>query len=130
MPTYTWKCGQCEAMTDVVQTIAAYSHAPFVPEHCDAPMERCITVAPGFSGLANALAGDRHYDGMRATDGADISTRSKHREYMKRNGLTTVDDFKDTWKRDAAEREARKQGHDPSRKADIIDAMQKIEAKT
>lgn len=44
-----------------------------------------------------ALWNDRHYDGGKATDGTDISTRSKHREYMKRNNLTTIDDFKDTW---------------------------------
>jgi len=25
-----------------------------------------------------SLWGDRHYDGLRATDGADISTRKKH----------------------------------------------------
>ena len=45
----------------------------------------------------NVLAGDRHYDGMQATDGTDISTRTKHREYMKRHGLTTVDDYRETW---------------------------------
>jgi hypothetical protein len=42
---------------------------------------------------------DAIYDGLRATDGADISTRSKHREYMKRNGLTTIDDFTDVWRK-------------------------------
>jgi hypothetical protein len=40
---------------------------------------------------------DSIYDGLRATDGTDISTRTKHREYMKKNGLTTVDDFKNEW---------------------------------
>jgi len=29
---------------------------------------------------AGALWGDRHYDGLQATDGSDISTRSKHRD--------------------------------------------------
>lgn len=53
----------------------------------------------------SALYGDRHYDGMRATDGTDISTRSKHREYMKLNNVTTVDDFKDTWARAREQRE-------------------------
>ena len=43
------------------------------------------------------LWGDRHYDGLRATDGADISTRTKHRAYMKANGLTTADDFTGEW---------------------------------
>ena len=44
-----------------------------------------------------ALWNDRHYEGLKATDGTDISSRTKHREYMKRNGLTTVDDFKNEW---------------------------------
>lgn len=46
---------------------------------------------------SGALWGDRSYDGLRATDGTDISSRSKHREYMKANNLTTADDFKDSW---------------------------------
>lgn len=46
---------------------------------------------------AGALWGDRHYDGMRATDGTDISSRSKHRAYMKANNLTTADDFTQSW---------------------------------
>jgi hypothetical protein len=41
----------------------------------------------------NRVIGDLHYDGLRATDGTDISTRTKHREYMKRHNLTTMDDF-------------------------------------
>jgi hypothetical protein len=46
----------------------------------------------------DALISDRHYDGMRATDGTDISSRAKHRDYMRRNSLTTADDFTDHWK--------------------------------
>lgn len=49
--------------------------------------------------------GDLHYDGLRAPDGTDISTRTKHREYMKRHNVTTVDDFKDTWKQAEARRD-------------------------
>lgn len=45
----------------------------------------------------DALISDKHYDGMRATDGTDISSRAKHREYMRRNDLTTIDDFKQEW---------------------------------
>jgi hypothetical protein len=56
--------------------------------------------------INNALAGDRHYDGLRASDGADISTRTKHREYMRANNLTTVDDFKGVWQKAQAERDA------------------------
>jgi len=50
------------------------------------------------------IIGDSHYDGLRAPDGADISTRTKHREYMKQHGLTTMDDFSTQWKGDAKRR--------------------------
>lgn len=52
------------------------------------------------------VVGDSHYDGLQATDGTDISTRTRHREYMRRHGLTTVDDFTETFKAKAKEREA------------------------
>jgi hypothetical protein len=51
------------------------------------------------------LWNDRSYDGLRATDGTDISSRSKHREYMRVNGLTTMDDFKQSFA-DAQQRKA------------------------
>lgn len=44
-----------------------------------------------------SLWNDRSYDGLRATDGTAIDTRSKQREYMKRNNLTTADDYKNEW---------------------------------
>lgn len=54
---------------------------------------------------AGALWGDSSYAGLKATDGTDISTRTKHREYMRANNLTTVDDFKDTWAKAQEQRE-------------------------
>ena len=54
---------------------------------------------------SGALWGDRSYDGMRATDGTDISTRTKHRDYMKANGLTTADDFQSSWAKAQEQRE-------------------------
>ena len=62
------------------------------------PAPRTITDA--------ALWNDRGYDGLRATDGADISSRTKHREYMKANGLTTMDDFEGSWAKSRQQREA------------------------
>jgi hypothetical protein len=50
------------------------------------------------------LWNDRHYDGLRATDGTDISSRTKHREYMKMNNLTTADDFTQSWAKAAEKR--------------------------
>lgn len=110
MPTYDYQCRNCRTKDSVYQSISEYVSKPKVPK-CQLcvgqpPMERSLSVNPMMSGLANALAGDRHYDGLRATDGTDISSRVKHREYMKRNGLTTADDYKQTWEKSASEREA------------------------
>lgn len=64
-------------------------------------------VAPQRESAKNvgALWNDRHYENARATDGTDISTRSRHRAYMAANNLTTVDDFKDTWAKAREQRE-------------------------
>ena len=109
MPTYTYRCATCGEETDVLQTMREYATAPIRPT-CHGTMERRLSVVPGMAGLANALAGDRHYDGLRATDGSDISSRTKHREYMKSKGLTMADDFKGTWGAAAKEREALRSG--------------------
>lgn len=57
-----------------------------------------------------ALWGDRGYDGMRTTDGVDISSRTKHRDYMKRHNLATYDDFQGEFERRRAERDAYRSG--------------------
>lgn len=54
---------------------------------------------------SGALWGDSSYAGLTASDGTDISTRTKHREYMKAKGLATVDDFKETWAKAQEQRE-------------------------
>lgn len=109
MPTYDYRCHICGRNDSRIQSMRQYMEHPDIPQ-CHGAMDRVLSVVPAMSGLANALAGDRHYDGMRAPDGTDISTRTKHREYMKRNNLTTVDDFKNTWKSAENERTALRQG--------------------
>ncbi len=110
MPTYDYQCTDCNRHEAVFQTISQYCASPQRPECCGHTMERKLSVNPLFSGLANAMAGDRHYENMQASDGTDISTRTKHREYMKRTGLTTMDDFSGTWKKAGAERTALRDG--------------------
>lgn len=105
MPTYDYQCNACGGRGSVLQTIRQYVTAPERPTCCGETMERRLSVNPMFSGLANAMAGDRHYDGMRAVDGTDISSRTKHREYMKSKGLTTADDFTGVWSKAQGERE-------------------------
>ena len=109
MPTYDYQCPHCGESSSVLQTMSEYIRNPNVPE-CHGPMERRLSVVPAMSGLAYALAGDRHYDGLRAPDGTDISSRTKHREYMKANNLTVMDDFKGTWAKAQKEREAYRTG--------------------
>ena len=96
MPTYDYACNECGASDSIVQSMREYSRSPIRPV-CHGTMERRLSVVPSMSGLANALAGDRHYDGMRAPDGTDISSRTKHREYMRRTGLAMADDFQSTF---------------------------------
>ena len=55
---------------------------------------------------------DRFYEGAKATDGTDIGSRRKHREYMHANNLTTADDFTETWKK--AEQRRAAERADPS----------------
>lgn len=72
---------------------------------------------------AGALWGDRSYDGMRATDGTDISTRTKQRAYMKAHNLTTMDDFNQTWAKAKEARESYYQRGGSFSKSDIERAI-------
>ena len=75
------------------------------------------------------LYNDRHYDGLRATDGTDISSRTKHREYMKRNGLTTVDDFKNTWSEARNQRDQFFTKGGPGIREDVARAIHQLESR-
>jgi hypothetical protein len=70
-----------------------------------------LTVNGQNDALSNALAGDRHYDTIMAPDGVTrLDSRSKHREYMRRHGLTIADDYKGEWANARKERENRLKG--------------------
>lgn len=125
MPTYDYKCPACGSEESRVQTIGEYSRAPIRPECCGATMERKLSVVPAGSSLANALAGDRHYDGLRAPDGSDISTRSKHRQYMREKGVTMATDYVETWNKAAKERQQIRAGADPTLKKDVREAVER-----
>jgi putative FmdB family regulatory protein len=114
VPTYDYKCSVCGHEESVIQTISQYVRYPKRPCCVHGGeivvMDRKLSVNPAFSGVANALAGDRHYDGLRATDGSPIDSRTKHRQYMKDRGLTMASDFTETWKSAAKEREVIRSG--------------------
>lgn len=112
MAIYTWLC-KCGEVTETTQGISAYSDPTTkrIPWHCNVAMERMLTVNGSNSALANALAGDRHYDGLVAPDGVTlINSRSKHREYMKKNNLTIASDYTQEWSRAEKDRQQRLKG--------------------
>ena len=90
------------------------------------PPYELIEVTEDYSAPArgdSALWGDRSYEGMRAPDGTDISSRTKHREYMKAKGLTTMDDFKDSWAKAKESRERYMTDGGSFKRADIERAI-------
>lgn len=125
MPTYTFRCAKCGDTLSTVIGMREYCAAPPTFVHCAEPMGRFFETVPALA-IHNPGAGDRHYDGLRATDGADISSRSKHREYMRANNLTTADDFTQTWAKAEAQRREFFSGQDNSRAGDIATAIDKL----
>lgn len=82
------------------------------------------TYQPTMPNTDAVLWGDRHYDGMRALDGTDISSRTKHREYMKANNLAMMDDYKNTWATSEKRRTEYRSGqHGACRRQDIERAI-------
>lgn len=75
---------------------------------------------------SGALWGDRNYAGLRSSDGTPIDTRTKHREYMRANGLTTIDDYPKHFERAAQERAKVFRGEDTSRREDVARALAKL----
>jgi len=124
MPTYSYRCATCDGARDVFQGIRAYSLAPDVPQCCGQAMARHLV-----PGSAPVFVGEAHYAGMRASDGTDISSRAKHRAYMREHNLTTMDDFNGQWQRQARERQERLQGDDTTRRADIAAAVEQLQAR-
>lgn len=125
MPTYAFRCELCGRIDEHVMSIGDYVRNAPVFFCCRQPMQRHINVVPGLA-LGYALAGERHYEGLRATDGTDIGTRAKHRAYMRAHNLTTADDFASTWKRAEQERAGRLQGDDPQRAQDVAQAVARL----
>lgn len=94
------------------------------------PPYELIEVTDDYSAPAradSALWGDRSYEGMVAPDGTDISSRTKHREYMKAKGLTTMDDFKDSWAKAKESRERYMTEGGSFKRADIERAIHHLQ---
>lgn len=68
--------------------------------------ERGVDAVPEVAPLldSGALWGDSSYVNTRGPNGEDLSTRTKHREFLKQTGLATMDDFSESWKRSTEKR--------------------------
>ena len=60
------------------------------------------------------VVSDLYMDGVRATDGTDIGSRAKRREYMRVRGLADVSDYTNEWAQKAKVRERIARGEDPT----------------
>lgn len=69
------------------------------------------------------LWNDRSYQDM---NDPRFKSRTQHRQYMKDRGLTVTGDYTNEWKQREAQRVKAKQGYDPTRKDDIVQAIHKL----
>lgn len=72
----------------------------------DAALGQCVEVTPDFTGQRRdegRRSEEEVYGHCTATDGTDLSTRTRHRNYMRQNGLTVASDYTQTWQQKGAE---------------------------
>jgi putative FmdB family regulatory protein len=78
MPTYLYHCDHCNKEFDRFCSITEYTKDP-IAKHCGKKARRIIQ---GTMIMSNKSWGD-----AVATDGTDISSRTKQKEYMAKNDL-------------------------------------------
>ena len=71
----------------------------------------------------SVLWNDRAYQDM---NDPRFKSRSQHRAFMAANGLTTADDFTNTWKKSEEQRREISAGVNRTRKNDMVEAFRKI----
>jgi len=68
------------------------------------------------------LQTDEGFDNLRASDGTNLTSRSKWKRYMRERGLTMTSDWKGTWAAKAKERAdvAEGRGGDHTRRKEVL----------
>jgi hypothetical protein len=99
----------------------------------DAEQNCLVEVTPDFVGQRRdegRRSEEEVYGHCTATDGTDLSTRTRHREYMRQNGLTVASDYTGTWEKKGKELKAALtpgSGHDSrQRMEDLGRARQEV----
>jgi hypothetical protein len=117
--TYVMRCSACDGVTHP-EGARLYRCG-----RCGADTYGALLAseAPAFNAPPTTVpvVTDRHYEGIAATDGTDIGSRVKRREYMRRNALADADDFKGEWSKAQKERDAMRRGeHDRRERREAI----------
>ena len=120
MAIYPYKCVQCGAGEEVVQSISSYSVLPNVP-FCSGhgPMQRVIT-APLVSFDTAPWAAFQS-----PIDGSFIDSKSKQREHMAKHGVVLYDDIAPDIERNRRRIQAQATA---DLKQDIAESIHKLEA--
>lgn len=82
-----------------------------------------VQPTPRVQNTDSVLWNDRAYQDL---NDPRFTSRTQHREYMKRHGLTVTSDFTETWKKAERTRLERRQGIDPTRKRTIENSIRKL----
>lgn len=94
----------------------------------DTVKQRLVPVSTEWVPTARQVArADVSYmDGVSTTEGVDISSKRKRREYMKAHNLADHDDFKGQWAKQEQERIAGTPQERRERRNDVAEAMHKL----
>lgn len=98
MPQYLYQCHKCNADIERFCSIKEYALNPVQKcPNCQTKATRVIEPP--------MIQREKTWANLTTVDGEDISSRTKHREYMKRNNLVPFDDYKEHWEKARIERE-------------------------
>lgn len=128
MAIYTYRCKECGATAEVIQSIRSYCEAPAIP-HCGncvegdpayhLPMERYLTPTLVSFDTAPWAA----Y--QSPIDGEVIDSRAKRNEHMAKHGVVMFDDIKPDVERN---KKRIQQEQKAQLRADIVEGIQMAEA--
>ena len=76
--------------------------------------------------LDSSLWGDRHYENVRGPNGEDLSSRAKHRAFLRSTGLATTDDFKSSWAKAQEARDHYRQNGGSVKASDVRQAIERL----
>ena len=88
----------------------------------DDQLQKLVEVGADYVPAARVeLNVDRNYENLSLQDGTVVNSRRQHREYMAARGLTITADYKETWAKQAKEREAIRSGaHDTASRREAV----------